>query len=136
MAAWQSSTPSSKDRKYADAELFAAYLASDAGAHGCLADDWSTLACALPVFWLLPASPAAVCCRVCNDESPSLRLTWNALEDDCLGFVSVDTLEMCVEPQTQRVALLPGANKQRSWRKAAHKCGGKASSCCWPWPGL
>ena len=64
MAAWQSSTPSSKDRKYADAELFAAYLASDAGAHGCLADDWSTLACALPVFWLLSLSRSCLLSRV------------------------------------------------------------------------
>ena len=100
MAAWQSSTPSSKDRKYADAELFAAYLASDAGAHGCLADDWTTLACALPVFWLLPASVGEVCCRVCNDESPTLRPTCNALEDNCHEFASIDILEMCVEPQT------------------------------------
>ena len=84
MAAWQSSTPSSKDRKYADAELFAAYLASDAGAHGCLADGWSTLACALPVFGCCQPLPqlSAIACERQVASSPTYlkraggRMSW------------------------------------------------------------
>ena len=120
----------------ADAEVFAAVLGERCGARLAVSPTTCRLlSLALPVFGCcqpLPQLSAVACATTSRQLSDYLKRAGGRIS--CL--VSVDILEMCVEPQTQCVALLLGANKQRSWRKAAHKCGGKASSCCWPWPGL
>ena len=91
-AVWQlgqSSTPSSKDRKYADAELlFAAYLASDAVLARLSRRRLVDFSLCSPCVWLLPALPqlSAVACATTSRQLSDLPETrWRT---DVLGGIA------------------------------------------------